>query len=507
MEDRKKQPETTDPLRGNSNINLIVSKPDNQGDSTIDLALIFNFMSRKRRLFAWVMVLCVLVGICAPMLMYQFSKDTLTVTAAVTLRYDVEDQPVSGLIAPDGSPLDLTKITSSYVLQNALQGLTLARTPSLTDLSRNLKIERLLSDDSRRQQEVASRMVSDKSSGAYGQVQAIKLTYSGTFLVSLTNRFSAGNTKYQLPDEEVRLILMSILDSYNDYLAVTYGDHRLPDDDISLIDVEHLDVMECLEQVQTCIEALQEYCESQSDAVRAYRSWQTGWTLQDLEARLDLVSQICVDYLYSYVNINNIVADRDTVKTGYEYRLRNTQSSLESVEGKIQSVAEILDTYKNDQISVSMQESGEMQTTQTTTDYYNRLVLEQIDNYEKEAGYQVTISNLNYRIQGLEAEIEEEALQEVRQEFDTVYAAAKAIVAQIRAHMEEVHASPFYLTYLEHTAAVGKTIGMVQAIGKKVAVGAVAGAVIGAALWFMSAVLQAVRSGRKENPAEGGRAQ
>ena len=126
-------------------------------------------MKTRLRVYAWVMVLLLVAGVCAPLLMYQFSRKPLTVSSVVTLKYDVVrkspegkiiySQLVEDLTAPDGEELDLNQVTSSYVLQSALDGMTLSQPLTLTDLRDNVRIDRILTEDSRRQQEIASKML------------------------------------------------------------------------------------------------------------------------------------------------------------------------------------------------------------------------------------------------------------------------------------------------------------------------------------------------------------
>ena len=72
----------TDP---NRQIQLVVNN-NQEEDSTIDLGNVFHNMKLKKRIFAWVLVLCLTIGLCAPLLLYQFSKPELTVSSVVTLR-------------------------------------------------------------------------------------------------------------------------------------------------------------------------------------------------------------------------------------------------------------------------------------------------------------------------------------------------------------------------------------------------------------------------------------
>ena len=184
-----------------SQINVVVNS---QGeDDMIELTSVFRNMKALCPLYVWIILLLAVLGVSLPLLLYQFTKPNTRVASVVTLDYDVvyepelsvtptvsvipTPEPVRDLTAPDGTELDLSQITSSYVLQNALSGLVLSKEISITQLRDNIRVERILTEDSRRQQEVASKMLADKNSGAYAQLQSVELTYVNQFVVSLEN--------------------------------------------------------------------------------------------------------------------------------------------------------------------------------------------------------------------------------------------------------------------------------------------------------------------------------
>ena len=72
----------------NTQIQLVVDHSGDEEDS-IDLGRVLHNARIKARIFAWVMILCMLVGVCVPLLMYQFRKPELTVSSVVTLRYSL----------------------------------------------------------------------------------------------------------------------------------------------------------------------------------------------------------------------------------------------------------------------------------------------------------------------------------------------------------------------------------------------------------------------------------
>ena len=203
------------PAGNDRKIQLVVN--NNPDEDSIDLGNVFRNMKLKKRIFAWVLVLCLTLGACAPLLLYQFSHSMLTVSSVVTLNYNVPVKngytAVKDLTAPDGKELDLNQISSSYVLQNAINGMSLSQPITVRNLRDNIKIERVLTEDSRRVQEVAAKMVEDKSNAAYNQVQGIKMTYENKFVISLTNGFGDPDSKklVELTESELRQLLNRIL--------------------------------------------------------------------------------------------------------------------------------------------------------------------------------------------------------------------------------------------------------------------------------------------------------
>lgn len=504
----------TDP---NRQIQLVVNRT-NEDESTIDLGNVFHNIKVRKRLFAWVLVLCLTVGLCAPLLLYQFSKPELTVSSVVILRYeapvkvlkadewivpdDPEYEPVSDLSAPDGTDLDLNQITSSYVLQTALDGMTLSKPITVSSLRNGIRIRTVLTEDSQRIKEALAGLADAKNADAYKQLQSAEMKYQNRFVVSLTNGFKEDDEEdriaQELKDEELKELLDRILTVYNDYLVRTYADITLPDDAISVIDVQELDVLDSLDQLRSGIDKLYDYCDEKTDSVKAYRSWKTGRSLEDWMETLKTFRNINVDYLYSMVSENAITRDKSTLLTGWKYMLREAQNQLDEVNARIDETKKLLAAYKNDEVIVSMQESDAAKSTKASTEYYNDLILQQAQDYEKVAELKTTIADYTDRITRMDEKTQTEVTEDVEAELIRSVESAKALYEQISAHMEEVFESPLYKTYEDHSAPQGKLDNFLVASLKKMIIGAVAGAVIACGLWFLAALLPEFSKGRKE---------
>ncbi len=478
-------------------IQLVVNNSGAE-ETTIDLGRVFHNAKLKSRIFAWVLVVCLLVGVSAPLLLYQFNKPELTVTSVVTLRYGTDT-----LEAPDGSALDLTVVTSAPVLQKALDGLNLSRNISIEQLRANMTVTRVLTDESSRTREILAGLADAKNAEVYERMEETELEYQNRFIVSLTNGFGdpqnpESTVKYDLKDEELRIVLNRILDAYNDTLIRQYADVRLPEDLVSLIDVEEMDLPEILDSLSDALDSLLAYCDEQSDEAKAYRSWQTGRSLNEWMEAVRSVQSVNIDYLDAYVYSKGLMRDRDTVALTYRYRLRTLNSDLDKISESVEKTETLIKDYKNNEVLVSMQESDSTRTTQMTTAYYNDLVLQQMKNYETAASLRTEIAETQNKLERLEIYTTRGELASIEAELNSAIEAVRELQDSIRAHMTELFDSPIFTTYTEHSAPQGRLQNFLAANAKKMIIGGVAGAVIACGLWFLAALAPEFRRGRED---------
>ena len=510
MDLEKDRKENRPLLDNNSQINLVVSNTDQEED-TIDLGNVFRNMKVKSRIFAWVLILCLLVGICAPLLIYQFNKPMLTVSSVVTLNYEVPTengyQKVSNLLDPKGNALDLNQISSAYVLQNALTGLSLSYTPTLSNLRDNISVERILTEESYRNQELLKQMADNKSNDMYEQYRQMEIKYTNRFVVTLKNGFGDEDSRvrHEVKDAELKEILNRILTSYNDYLVKTYADMKLPENELVVIDTVNLDALENLEALRTASENLYKYCEDQPDSVRAYRSYRDGQNLEDWMRYIRTNRENSIDYLYSYVYSSRYSQDRDTLIAGYQYQLREAQAKLDTANENIAYITGILSTYQNDEILLTAtgeENAARRATALTTTNYYNNLYLEQMRNYAAVETLEEEIAELQDKISNMVSEEASASSEEMKElitaELDRTIETFRSIYNQVVSHMEEIQQSGFYTMYAEHTEAQGKLDNFLKANLKKMLGGAAVGAVLACGLWFLAALAPEFRKNRSE---------
>lgn len=237
MESKEKQTRTA-PEELAEQIRVVINRPP-MNEGTVDFDNVFRSMKSRLRIFACLLAICVIVGACIPLLAYQFKKATEAVVSVVTLKYDApvkvlrkgmdetekgawympenpEYAPVTDLSAPDGTALDLTQISSTPVLQKALESISLTKKISVEELRANISVNTILTEESDRIKEALMHLIDEKNSDIFEKYQKAEMRYSNNFLVSLRNGFGLTEVELQRLEDQV-------LSAYNDYLAETYG--------------------------------------------------------------------------------------------------------------------------------------------------------------------------------------------------------------------------------------------------------------------------------------------
>ena len=134
--------------------------------------------------------------------------------------------------------------------------------------------------------------------------------------------------------------------------------------------------------------------------------------------------------------------------TSYQYQLRNAQTRLDAINENIATNQDILKNYKNDEIFVSMQESDAAKTTKTTTDYYNRLIIEQANNYDKVAQLETQISDLMKKLARLNESADSDTnaadLEAAARELSATMDLCRKTYDQICAQLTEIFDSSFF---------------------------------------------------------------
>ena len=486
----------------NQKVEVVVKRDADSGSAELDLVQVFVNMGKKKRVYAWLIIICMLIGFAAPMLMAQLSDKSESVSAIITLTY-----PGGALQkAPDGTSLDVNYITSSYILKKAVENTKLSVDLPLKTIEGNISIERLLTEETRQDLEVVEKVINEGTNKDFTAVTEVDYKYEGKYIITLANGFTTdpeGKNRIYLKGGELAALLNSIITSYNEYFYETYTDMKLPDNNLESISNDELDYIERLDSIVELLNSITKYCNDESrEDYLDYRSKKDGMSLRDIRDCIRLIKDIDVDYLYAFVYYNSIAKDKDSMVTKYEYLLRNAQRDLDIINGNIANDNTLISEYKNDTISVTTQDQGLGQVSSVATDYYNNLILSQADNYESKASISERIANLNDKIEGFKNSYSSKAYKnEVEKELGLLAETCEKIYTLTENHITEIIESESYKnSYINYIGAQYLGTSFFSAANiKKAVIGLVVGAVLAVCIWMGDGLIEELKRGSEKN--------
>ena len=474
-------------------IDLYINDTDDES-SGISLMHVFSYMKQRFHIFIFVMLITLILGTLVAILMYGIKDKSEKSIAILGLDYENAEEG----LAPDGSTLDISYLKSSYIIQNALNDVVLSKNVGVAQIQENLSIIGILTDQTKQQMEILESLEELRSAEYARLIKEFELQYRAQYIITLDNGFKDGNNKVKLPSNELSHLLSSIINAYSKYFNDTYQEDNVPNDYINAIDTNSLDYLDILDSVQNSLNYLEAFCNEKSVVMPDFRS-SDGLSFSDLSSMIHTINNTDVDYIYSYIYLNNISKNYNTQLTSYKYQKREATLELNEVNENIATVQTSIDNYKADKVVITNPESGQTTTIDVTSDYYNELVNSLTNLNERKSSLEEKITILDSKITKLEGTpATDEQIASVEVYVDSIVDNAKRMYAEVNKATEELYHSNAYESKYMHFITTYESDSLTSHL-KSFVIGGVAGLFVGVVIWGVDAlILEFKHSSKKE---------
>ena len=500
--DEKKEEVTVldknDNVMDSKKIDLYINNNDQDLEQGISIINIFTYMKKRFHIFIFIILMTFIIGLLVPMVIYSMKDKNENAIAILGLDYDGAD---SGL-APDGASLDISYLKSSYIIQNALSDVKLSKSVSVALVQSNLTITGVLTDDTKEKLEILKTLEENKSNEYAKLIQNFSLKYRAQYIITLKNGFKDGNKKVTLPSDELAHLLSAITNSYSEYFNDIYQDNSLPNDYISAIDEDSLDLLDILDEIQVSLDYLENFCKVRATYVPGFRT-SDGLSFSDLASTINTIKSSDIDYIYSFIYLNRISRYSNVQLTKYKYQLREAELKISEVEASIITLKNSIDNYKSDEIVISSVDNNNQPIkVQVNSDYYNELVFRLTELNEEKTTLQRKISILNSKKEKLEgAPASQDKVDKAEEYVAVALSNANEIYNIVYNHSNELYSSNAYKNQYMHSITTTESDSIKSSL-KLFAIGAVAGLFIGVAAGGVDALVLEFKNSKKEQ--EGG---
>lgn len=485
-----KKEQQAESLADSKKIDLYINNPDNEPKG-ISIMNVFSRLKERFKIYVFVMVIGLLAGLLVPTLMYTFKEKQESAVAVLALDYHGADEGK----APNGGDLDITYLKSSYIVENALNNVTLSKEVTTAQVQTNLVITGILTDKSKQQLEIINKLEELKNT-EYGKlVQSFVKEYRPQYIVSLDNGF--GTSKTRLSSSDLSHLLAAVTKSYNDYFVETYQNVELPANQIDAIDVDFLDYLEVLDKLSDSLTALEGYCDARATLMGGYRA-SNGLSFNDLGGAIHDLNKALNDDVYAYVYLNNVCKDNYVLLNTYVNRKESLMTQLEVVTSNLTSLEAAMAACEKDIYEIKTT-GGATETIELKSNYYNQLVLEHESLGEQKTALRAQIDKLDYRINilsGPEASADDKAY--VEEQIAINLEKAKELYQLTSDASRELFYSNAYQNRYMHSITTYESESLKDNL-KLFALGAALGLFAGVAIWVIDAFAYEFKQVKKAN--------
>lgn len=333
------------------------------GQFSISISGIFRYL--KKLCALWIVVSLVVSLLFVSVTAYVKQDTYRKLTALISFTYDGVEKGLD----PNGNKFYVNSIKSQEIIEETLEE-TGIQVDDGEAIRRNITFEGVIPDDAIQRITSYSNVFNGGSSVKSSESIADSTYYPTQYRV----HFDYANTG--LSDKEAAEFINTMLENYSRHFFDAYGYNQSLGKSLNAFSYEDYDYAEAIDVFDSTLTKLSTYITQVSSAdTTRFRSKDTGYTFADLTEAIDTIRELNLNDIDSYVTINSITKDKETLLTYYMYRVEELQRHLSECNETLASVNESIATYQKNTI-MYFGDSDEKETNMTasvTSEEYDEL--------------------------------------------------------------------------------------------------------------------------------------
>lgn len=417
------------------NINLVLKE---EAADEKPLLTLHGIVRQTKRFMALWLVCALALGVIVGCSSLFLTKSTVKISAAVEFTFSgVEDGK-----DPAGNEFDAAKqLRSPIVLKNALESLGYTNEKlNVDDLRDVLNVNGVVPEDAIDELTAYKSVLDVSVNGAMSAAQAmLNVSYHPSrYIINFVP------AKVELSAEEGVEVMNAVLNAYKQYFYETYGYNKALGVAVLAIDYHDYDYERAIEVFDTSLESAQNYVDSLAEEdTTGFRSVETGYSFTDLANAIGTLREEDLDWITSYVTINNVTKDKDMLLTYYAYLIEDLTLKKTEAETNLISVQESIDKYIKDSIVVvGGEQNGKDLTLSQASEQYDKMINRKLET-------QATIAECTKDIAYYEQRVAElrmtnsiatsSQMQELDEKMDKLYGKITTLLGTVDATAAEFY--------------------------------------------------------------------
>ena len=412
------------------NLNVTIQNhADNKDEVVVSLGGIFKKL--KKYFLPWLIVSVMIAAMVTGLATFKTFKEKPPLTALISFNYSGIEKGKD----PSGRNFDVNMVKNSQVIANVLTKDDID-IEKASDIQQNITFEGVIPQDAMDRITVYKSIYETANSGNLAAAQAmLDVTFYPTQFKVYFDYAKCGISK-----KDAVQVLNDILEGFNDYFYEQYGYNRTLGTAVSSIDYSSYDYSEAVDLFRSTLSTLSKYVKGlAANDTNQFRSIKTGLTFNDISQSINTVSNLDLDKISSYININNITKDKEATTAYYQYRIDALNREKDALTERLGNLTSTIENYQKDNILIMSTADGTNQELSTNSGEYDKLI-ERKDSVATDLAE--TKQNIKYytqRKEGLEkASTSTPAMQEkVEASFEDLKVKLEKLIADTQDTSEE----------------------------------------------------------------------
>lgn len=290
---------------------------------------------------------------------------------------------------PNGNEFNINTLKSPQIIEAALEELNL-EPKMLENIRKNISFKGI------KPKEAAERITAYKEiydAGNSNSMSAVEnILNTPVFPTQYEVYFDYAPTG--LSNTEAASLLNTMLECYSEYFMEAYGYNKSLGSSLATLNYEDYDYAEAVDVFDSTLRKLSDYVTQISDSETArFRSSETGYTFADLKETISTVRTIDLDRISSYVTLNTITKDKETLLTYYMFKVEALERQKAVYNETLASVNASIANYAQNTVMLFGANGSENMniTASKASEEYDRL-------FDQKQSIQTSLSRTNQEI-------------------------------------------------------------------------------------------------------------
>lgn len=385
------------------------TRKDKNGTESI-LSLKMFFVKLKKYFRFWLIATLIIALLNVG---YTFGVEIFTGNVETVVNFSFDG--IESGIDPNGNKFDVNEMKSKDILQESIDELGLK--VSAEKIANHISIDGVVPED------VIDRITAYNSMFASETVDTARYIqdtsyYPTQYKITIECREAGLNQK------ESSDLLNKITEKYYTVFYNTYGYNTSLEYAVKSIDYKEYDYIEAVDVFNASLSSLQNYIKELASGDKTRFRAENGYTFADISASIDTVKSEDLDWISSYILLNNVTRDKKTLIENYKFKIEELKRSRTIAEETINSINESIDVYEKNAILIfNNSTDGVNAEINHSSDTYDNLITQKLSAQTTYSSCDENIKRYEDRIKSLESGSSDSSdIEVVESQFENIAA-------------------------------------------------------------------------------------